>query len=98
MTELSELLRRVPVFVDLPDDQISWFLSQSQDLQLKAGEYYARQGLSLIHIYQLFWLDEDPNGESVFLGPIEQQGTLTGLPALKVASKTGAGKHQGVRQ
>jgi len=47
---------------------------------------------------QLFWLDEDPNGESVFLGPIEQQGTLTGLPALKVASKTGAGKHQGVRQ
>ena len=47
---------------------------------------------------QLFWLDEDPNGESVFLGPIEQQGTLTGLPALRVASKTGAGKHQGVRQ
>src|SRR6204780_365111 len=44
MTELSELLRRVPVFVDLPDDQISCFLSQSQDLQLKAGEYYARQG------------------------------------------------------
>lgn len=30
---------------------------------------------------QLFWLDEDKNGESVFLGPLQQQGSLTGLPA-----------------
>jgi signal transduction histidine kinase len=43
MAEKSELLR-VPVFADLPDDQIDWFLSQSQELHLKAGETYARQG------------------------------------------------------
>src|ERR1700683_2466252 len=43
MAEKSELLR-VPVFADLPDDQIEWFLSQSQELHLKAGETYARQG------------------------------------------------------
>src|SRR5260370_4210964 len=43
MAEKSELLR-VPVFADLPDDQIAWFLSQSQELALKAGNIYARQG------------------------------------------------------
>src|ERR1700684_1568315 len=43
MVEKSELLR-VPVFADLPDDQITWFLSQSQELHLKAGESYSRQG------------------------------------------------------
>jgi signal transduction histidine kinase len=44
MTETLELLRRVPVFEGLPEDQINWFLSQSQELYLKAGTYYSRQG------------------------------------------------------
>src|SRR5271166_6592257 len=43
MVENSEL-RRVPVFADLPDDQIAWFISQSQEMNLKAGETYSRQG------------------------------------------------------
>src|SRR6201987_1804764 len=43
MVEKAELLR-VPVLADLPDDQISWFISQSQELNLKAGEVYSRQG------------------------------------------------------
>jgi signal transduction histidine kinase len=43
MVETSELLR-FPVFADLPDDQLAWFLSQSQELRLKAGEVYSRQG------------------------------------------------------
>ncbi len=43
MAEKSELLR-VPAFADLPDEQIAWFLSQSQELQIKAGDIYARQG------------------------------------------------------
>ena len=37
-------LRRVPIFTDLPDDQIAWFISQSQELRLKAGDPYSRQG------------------------------------------------------
>jgi signal transduction histidine kinase len=44
MAETADLLRRVPVFEGLPDDQIAWFLSQSQALHLKAGDVYARQG------------------------------------------------------
>src|SRR6202050_2164283 len=43
MVEKSELLR-VPVFADLPDDQIEWFISQSRELLYKAGETYSRQG------------------------------------------------------
>src|SRR6201998_902525 len=44
MVETSDLLHRVPAFQGLPDDQIAWFLSQSQELPLKAGDTYARQG------------------------------------------------------
>ncbi|MFI5103068.1 MAG: sensor histidine kinase [Terriglobales bacterium] len=43
MVEKSELLR-VPAFADLPEDQIAWFLSQSEELHFKAGETYMRQG------------------------------------------------------
>jgi signal transduction histidine kinase len=44
MVETSDLLRRVPAFEGLPDDQVAWFLSQSRELALHAGESYARQG------------------------------------------------------
>jgi signal transduction histidine kinase len=43
MVDKSEL-RRVPIFADLPDDQIEWFISQSQEMNLKAGDVYTRQG------------------------------------------------------
>jgi signal transduction histidine kinase len=43
MIDKSELLR-FPTFADLPDDQINWFISQSQEMRIKAGEGYSRQG------------------------------------------------------
>ena len=43
MIDNSELLL-VPEFKELPDDQIAWFLSQSQELHFKAGDTYTRQG------------------------------------------------------
>ena len=43
MVEKSELLK-VPVFADLPDDQIDWFISQSEELHMKAGGTYIHQG------------------------------------------------------
>src|SRR5581483_9531683 len=42
MIENSELLR-VPAFADLPEDQISWFLSQSRELLLAPGDVFVRQ-------------------------------------------------------
>jgi len=44
MSEAKDLLRHVEVFEGLPDDQLDWFLSQAQELRLKAGDVYARQG------------------------------------------------------
>jgi signal transduction histidine kinase len=44
MAEVRELLRRIPVFADTSEDQIDWFLSQSQDVVLKAGDTFIRQG------------------------------------------------------
>ena len=43
MIDRSELLR-VPAFADLPEDQIDWFLSQAEELHVKAGDTYFRQG------------------------------------------------------
>ena len=43
MVDKSELLR-IPAFAGLPDDQIAWFLGNSQEVHLAAGDAYARQG------------------------------------------------------
>lgn len=43
MVDKSELLR-FPIFADLPEDQIDWFISQSTELRAKAGDLYMRQG------------------------------------------------------
>lgn len=43
MAEISELLR-IPAFTGLPEDQIAWFIEQSQELNLKPEEIYLRQG------------------------------------------------------
>jgi signal transduction histidine kinase len=39
----SELLR-IPVFANLPDDQIAWFISRAEEQHLKSGDTYFRQG------------------------------------------------------
>jgi signal transduction histidine kinase len=43
MVEKSELLA-VPVFADLPDDQIAWFLSHAEEIVLKPEDTYLHQG------------------------------------------------------
>ena len=44
MAEILELLRQVPVFAGIPDDQVAWFLSKSQDVPVRTGDLFARQG------------------------------------------------------
>jgi len=80
MAESAELLRRVPVFTDLPDDQVAWFLRQSQDLTLKAGDTYSRQ-------------DDPADAMFVLLdGEFQARGELAGetlVLALKAGDVTG---------
>jgi signal transduction histidine kinase len=37
-------LRTVPVFQDLPDDQLDWFLERATEHHLAAGDFYVRAG------------------------------------------------------
>jgi signal transduction histidine kinase len=80
MANKSELLR-VPAFADLPDDQIEWFLSQSEELTLKAGDVYSRQGDAAEAMFV------------VLSGQLELHGELSGetvVILLKPGDVTGA--------
>ena len=66
MAGTLDLLRRVPSFEGLPDDQITWFLSQSEELHLKPGEFYTRQG------------DPADKMSVVLEGQLEARGELSG--------------------
>ena len=80
MIQKSELLK-VPVFADLPDDQIAWFLSQSEEIRLSVGETYVRQcdpadWMSVILDGQFQWRGEF-GGETVVLSG--KPGDVTGV-------------------
>src|ERR1700733_4689791 len=65
MVEKSELLK-VPAVSDLPDDQIAWFISQAQEMNLKAGE-------------TAFRADDPADAMFVFLeGQLQVRGELAG--------------------
>jgi len=80
MVDKSELLR-VPAFADLPEDQIAWFLSRAEEMRIKAGETYVRQGdpadwLFVILEGQFQWRGEF-GGETVVLSG--KPGDVTGV-------------------
>ena len=43
MTEIADL-KRLPAFADLPEDQLTWFLGQVQELRFKAGDALINAG------------------------------------------------------
>jgi signal transduction histidine kinase len=80
MVEKSELLR-VPVFADLPDDQIEWFLSQSQELSFKGGDTYLQQGAPADAMFIILEGEVQGRGEiggEIVTFPIKA-GAVTGL-------------------
>src|SRR5260370_15773573 len=89
MIEKSELLR-VPTFVDLPDDQLEWFLSQSQEQLLKPGDTYIRQGDPAQNMFVIlegeFQARGEINGET-FVFPVKS-GDVTGVLPFSRMKKT----------
>lgn len=81
MADVRELLRRVPVFADIPEDQIDWFLSESQDVPLKAGDTFIRQGDPAVAMFVL--LEGEFNFRGEFAGETYVRdlsaGEVTGL-------------------
>ena len=94
MVEKSELLR-VPVFADLPDDQIEWFLSQSQELSFKVGETYLQQGAPADAMFIILEGEVQGRGEiggEIVTFPIKA-GAVTGvLPFSRMKQFTVSGR------
>jgi signal transduction histidine kinase len=96
MVEKSQL-RRVSVFVDLPDDQLDWFISQSQEMNLKAGEVYAREGDpadAMFVILEGLLQGRGERGGETFIFDLEP-GDVTGvLPFSRMKTFTVSGRAQ----
>jgi signal transduction histidine kinase len=93
MVEKSELLR-VPTFEGLPDDQLDWFISQSEEVVLKAGDLFLQQGTPAAWMFVILegqmQMRGALGGDSVSV-PIEP-GEITGLlpfSRMKVAVLSG---------
>ncbi|HZQ25547.1 MAG TPA: ATP-binding protein [Terriglobales bacterium] len=56
-------LVKVPAFQGLPDDQLDWFISQSEEVRLKAGEIYVREGDSADWMYVILEGEIQARGE-----------------------------------
>lgn len=89
MAEKSELLR-VPAFADLPEDQIVWFLSQSQEQVLNPGDAYIHQGDPAENMFVIlegeFQARGEINGET-FAFPVKA-GDVTGVLPFSRMKKT----------
>jgi signal transduction histidine kinase len=78
MIDKSEL-RLAPVFADLPDDQLEWFLANSQELPVTAGQLYIRPGDAADQMFvilegQFEW--RSSLGEVIYTG---KQGDVSGV-------------------
>ncbi len=96
MVDKSQL-RRVSEFADLPDDQLDWFISHSQELNLKAGEVYAREGSpadAMFVILEGLLQGRGERGGETFIFDLEP-GDITGvLPFSRMKTFTFSGRAQ----
>src|ERR1700732_5098515 len=94
MIEKSELIR-IPTFADLPDEQVEWFLSQSQEQLLKPGDTYIRQGDSAENMFVIlegeFQVRGEFRGETFIFA--QNPGDVTGvLPFSRMTHFTVTGR------
>src|SRR6476661_9662660 len=94
MIDITEL-RRVPVFADLPAEQLSWFLANSQEVDIVAGDIYVRQGdpadwMFVILEGQFQWRGEFGGDTAIFSA---KTGDVTGvLPYSRMKQFTVTGR------
>ncbi len=92
---LASDLLAFPTFAGLPEDQLNWFLAQAEEVRLKAGEIYARQGdpadaMFVILEGQFQWRGELAGEVAVFTNKL---GDVTGaLPFSRMKQFTVTGR------
>src|ERR1700735_466958 len=94
MVEKSELLR-VPVFTGLPDDQIEWVISHTQEINIKRDEMIFRQGdpadAMFVFLSGQLQVRGELGGETVVIAV--EPGAVTGvLPFSRMKQFTVGGK------
>ncbi len=94
MADKTEL-RKVSEFTDLPDDQLDWFLGMAEEMHLKAGETYSRQGDPADAMYVVLDGQLQGRGElggEIFVFTLEP-GDITGtLPFSRMKQFTVTGR------
>src|ERR1043166_3601809 len=89
MIEKTDLLH-VPVFADLPDDQIAWFIRQCQEQILKPGDAYIHAGDPAENMFVMlegeFQARGEINGEAFAF--TMKAGEVTGLLPFSRMKKT----------
>jgi signal transduction histidine kinase len=94
MVENSELLR-VTAFADLPEDQIAWFIGQTLELHLKAGQAYTHQGDPADAMYVILEGQLEIRGEiggEYVAFPIEAGNVTGALPFSRMKQFTVGGR------
>jgi signal transduction histidine kinase len=94
MATSAELLR-VPAFADLPEDQLEWFLAHAQEVNLKQGVIYVRQGDPADAMFVIlegeFQWRGDSGGEPLMIN--SKAGDVTGaLPFSRLKQFRGTGR------
>jgi len=92
-------LRAIKIFADLPEDQLEWFIGQSEEVWAEPGQVLFREGDPADHMYVFFEGElqgrvERPGGDlRIFLaGP----GDVTGLlPFSRLLTYSGTGRAVG---
>jgi signal transduction histidine kinase len=78
MADTLELLKRTPIFEGVPDDQVAWFLSQTEELHFGAGAQIVRQGAPADAMFVLL------EGDFQWRGEIAGQAIVRDIPAGEV--------------
>jgi signal transduction histidine kinase len=78
MSDKSEL-RLVPVFADLPDDQLDWFLANSQEIHVNAGDVYIRHGVPADRMFVVLEGQFEWRGELGAVVDTAKPGDVTGV-------------------
>jgi signal transduction histidine kinase len=78
---LVDELRKIPVFADLPNDQLLWLAERFEEVRLEPGEVYAREGQPVEHMVvllegELRWQRQDTPDSPIFTATA---GQVTGL-------------------
>jgi signal transduction histidine kinase len=83
-TTLLDILRKVPLFSELPEEKVAWISEQGEEVRLEAGTRIATQGELPDAFYvvldgEIEWTHEEVGGQEIFVTKLGESTTFSGL-------------------